>query len=589
MCLVKERHLPKLVSARNEVRLQRHVVSACPLSSDLNIDATAAFSECQFLSAVKRPTKSRDKTCDEASQEDSDNSSVSKPSAEDPVLRSYKGTTEFLPKRRGRKALDIAEHHSDFSEGQARPGKKKPASIVWDIEIDGKSLPSDSEPSELDDPRDGTIVLDTHAKWTADAPASVGPAAPTHVVSDDRSPSCEEMNESQSAVDASADRVSTVSLRPSESASQLPRRLLPGPHMSRFFPSLPAAPDGSANDEPMSAVGEQKMPSSRLSSRRTDLVAQPSMAEPPAGDMKMHFAPSSHVSAAQQTTDALLPIMHSPALGNSVSISMSVLDRELRALDDDDDGLLYAVYGQEHASEEYCSVLSLAQSGSRDARPRAHSELYSIGDNGLETTPSAPSPSTPDMYTWAEQAEYLDGPAEHWGFATDAEAGSIYPAGLLDVDDGYESWHIDADEIAMTREYALASDDTPLYFAEANAVEPLRLSPVLEALPFDDDAYMSESQGFNEVDLDYLATDFRPHTATSWCSATEEPTMSSASVIASASELSAELLVPSFAQGRDLLLGLSERSGIERNPYSIMSVEEDVAKSLRGHWLPQRL
>lgn len=573
-CSAKGEHPPRSVSARSEVRLQP-IFSIASLTVAYNIDTTVAFSESHFLSAVKRPTESREKASGEASSEDSDHSTLSRTSAAGLI---FQKTT--LPGCRGRKALGLSEHHSDASVDQSQPGNTRPASIVWDIEADGKSLSSDSEPSELDNPPDGTLVLNTHAKkWTADAPDLIRPVAPTHAVSDGRLSSCEAQTAPLNAVEASADHASTVSLQPSDSASQLPRHLRPSaPYVSKFFPSFPAAPGDSANVEPMSAVGEEEMYPSQLSSRRADFVSPPPLAGPPAGNVDMLLASSSQLSTAQQAMDTPLSGMYPSASRNPVSISASVLDRELRALDDDDHGLLYAVYRQEHTSEECCSALSLTQMGPRHERSRTYSDLHSIGDNGFESTLSAPSSSIPDVYTQAEY-QYMD--TEHWDFATDAEAGSIYPADLLD-DDGYDNWQIDVDGTAM----ALASDEC---FAEA--METLGFSPVLEALPFDDDAYMSESQGFDEAEQDYLASDSRLHTAASWCSEPEGPIMSSPdpSIIARASELSAELHVPSFAQGRDLLLGLSERSSIERNPYSITSVEEDVAKNLRGHWLPQRL
>lgn len=46
--------------------------------------------------------------------------------------------------------------------------------------------------------------------------------------------------------------------------------------------------------------------------------------------------------------------------------------------------------------------------------------------------------------------------------------------------------------------------------------------------------------------------------------------------------------LPRFSQGRALLMGVAE-TGNARDYYNgVSSIEEDVAKSLRGHWLPQR-
>ena len=265
---------------------------------------------------------------------------------------------------------------------------------------------------------------------------------------------------------------------------------------------------------------------------------------------------------------------------------MSVLDRELQALDDDDHGLLYALGSQGHACKEYCYALFPVHPRPLTVR-QSHDSLYLLGNDGLEATPLGSSPSVPGAYAADEQAEYLVGPAEYWEFATDAEARPITPADLVDANSGFESQQFDVNETMMAPELALVLEDVPSYLDE-DSVETSALPPVLEPSPYHHhDVYMSDYETVLEHS-DTIATGSRPRTATSWLSATEEvPVPDSSSAIASASEVSTGL-VPSFAQGRDLLLGLSESSGRRRNPYSMTSIEEDVAKNLRGHWLPQR-
>ena len=488
--------------------------------------------------------------------------------------------------------LKVSAQNSDSSV-ELEPRKARPASsIVWDIEIDGKSLPSDSGSTELDRLQDGTIILDTHAKkWAVADPDLVKPIIPAQTVQEGEHHDCEETVEFQGSVDASADRSSTASLRPSESASQFPRHLLPlmsEPRVSRFFPSSGTP----ANDEPIPLIGREEPHFTRLSSQHTNCVFQASTAESPVFPIETHFLAPSHISAAHSAVDESLLDTRPSTCGGPVSMSMSVLDRELRALDDDDQGLLYAVHTQGYASEEYSSALSAAQPDPLIVcQPR--SGLYSFGNVGLEASSLGSSPSDPDLYPRDRQEEYLGAPVENWDYATDAEAGSVHPADFLDVDGEFYSQQLDVEETTMAPGLGFALEDTVLYFDEEDATDASGLPPILGPYPYDDDVCMSDPQDFTEVALEHsdtVATDSRPHTATSWCSATDVPSVpDSSSAVASASELSTELLVPSFAQGRDLLLGLSERSGIGRNPYSMTSVEEDVAKNLRGHWLPQRL
>ncbi|KAI0721895.1 hypothetical protein C8T65DRAFT_629580 [Cerioporus squamosus] len=55
-------------------------------------------------------------------------------------------------------------------------------------------------------------------------------------------------------------------------------------------------------------------------------------------------------------------------------------------------------------------------------------------------------------------------------------------------------------------------------------------------------------------------------------------------------ELSVLGALPRFSQGRALLMGVADTGSpcVYGGRAGVSSIEEDVAKSLRGHWLPQR-
>ncbi|KAH9938380.1 uncharacterized protein B0H18DRAFT_966859 [Fomitopsis serialis] len=200
-------------------------------------------------------------------------------------------------------------------------------------------------------------------------------------------------------------------------------------------------------------------------------------------------------------------------------ISLSILDRELQALDDDDRGLLYAVHSQDlstHRGQD-------EQDSQFGALPEAH-----------------------EWYDQSECVEWQEGPVDSVMAEADTEA-TWHPDFIDDELGRLDDW-----QEAFNAQIGL--EDAALSYWDGEPAEEERP----ESYACDQELYEDE-----EESSDILQGPSRPQTTSSWCSATSEQAMSY-SPSAIASEVSTELLVPQFAQG------------------------QDVARSLRGHWLPQR-
>ncbi|KZT72576.1 hypothetical protein DAEQUDRAFT_809022 [Daedalea quercina L-15889] len=567
----------------------------------------AAFSESQFLNKAERNSKRREEPLDETHPTSFGCSQDSESSAEEPIERRLRHRLAASKADTDEVAQHHPEHrHCEVSDnGQSatsqQPGNKRAASIVWDIEINGGSLPLGSDCTGMEKPEDGTIILNTQAqKWMDSTSKSTKSASNAEFVEKEKQMNrYEERAGSQVALEATVDHASAVSLRPSESASQLPHCVVsstPQLHVSRFFAPLPVSPSACNHSKSLSAAeGEEALPS-QLPSSPILVSCQASPDEDPMErSLPMDIDPSVISQAIRPVLLDTSPLTYmSPA-----SISLSALEQELQALDADDHGLMYAARGQ--GSSTYrgqggqFSVLSAPGAERDNPRLELYGPMHAADNTRLGSDPSALSLYIPETYVeWDDQSRYSVQQEEHLDYVMDPGTGTRICAEFDDGEGELEEWQDEAvlDEPMMVAESHISLDDALPYTDGESAADTLSCDSRLHELPttYQREIHPTESQGSYVAEENFGAVDSIPQTASSWCSVTEdpEPAMISYSPSVIASEVSTELLVPNFAQGRDLLLGLSEHGG-NRNPYSITSVEEDVARSLRGHWLPQRL
>ncbi|KAH9844071.1 uncharacterized protein C8Q71DRAFT_865883 [Rhodofomes roseus] len=567
------------------------------------------FSESDFLNKTKRSPRPRGNAFDETSDSSSRHpSSGSDVDLEEPVQgrlkhrsseKAQQSKTNHLPSEINESGLVEVEQQSGTSIAQTKKGTTRSASIVWDIEMDGKSLPSgDSECNSADKAEAGTVVLNTQSKKWSETLAN--PAM--------RSTSMIEGGQKEEQVknlDATVDRSSAVSLRPSESASQLPRYPLSAaiqPSVSRFFAPLPVTPLERAHVNALCAVeGETGPPSSPLQSTVR-------FNSPPIEDsMEQCCQPLSQLSNAPEVVESLSSnaVPRAAVRTSPASITMSALDQELWALDDGDYGLLYAARRQESSTQYVCeqdvqlSVLLESRVSAQDTRQLSDGSMDLFDNAGLIPELSELAFTAPEVHRWCGQQERMNWQEQYLDHATvDADSGASWHADLFDGEVQFEGWNdaVGIDETAMVLGSQIGSEDALSYVDGEVAEDELCFSLSSDELP--DGGHcgralrgqMTNWREFYEGGGEEQNSDvpLRPQTASSWCSVASEPPMSySPSAIASEVSTVASL-VPKFDQGRDLLLGLSEQSD-NRNPYSIANIEEDVARSLRGHWLPQRL
>lgn len=363
---------------------------------------------------------------------------------------------------------------------------------------------------------------------------------------------------------------------------------MPLPHASRFFAPPPIVPSEYDNTKSGSAAQEET--ASPL------LAPSPSASEDTIGQ---YLPLAFHTCIAPQAVGSLSTDVDSLTRISPTPISLSVLDQELQSLDDGDCGLLYTVHSQElstHCGQsEQFSVLSDSQFGVQDPRQRSHWSAYSVSNNELcsESSALAFSQALPGAHEWYGQSECLEWQEDQLDTVmADADTETTWHADFINDELGrLDDWQeaSSTNEMVMVLGSQAGPEDASSYWDGEPAESFLGFAhtcgPQAEERP---ETYARDQELYEDEEgsSDMLQGPSRPQTTSSWCSATSEQAMPY-SPSAIASEVSTESLVPQFAQGRDLLLGLTAQSN-NQNSYSIYNVEEDVARSLRGHWLPQR-
>ncbi|PCH41448.1 hypothetical protein WOLCODRAFT_143572 [Wolfiporia cocos MD-104 SS10] len=625
---------------------------------------TAVFSELRFLSKTDQDQSDSMLSSAEGSSEDESlQSHVPAATIKRAKLKPKEPTVPSSKYKRGRAKQhvekDSRSEHTERSDSPAtvhqalkKPQERQDGSIIWSIEIEGNSLASGSESSSAitHSERDPTVVMNTRAfTWGAnvlDAPCDT-PAPQASHAADVMRPSSPA---SPSARDKSlAAPESTVSLGPSQSASQVGVRLHPRlarQVISKFFgqakpPKRPASvksPPKRVQDS-HSADRFQAMSDIENADRADDVPVHTTSTSSQPRSQTPHASFYETSGDCHQQHDEI----NKPGPANAQilmhatfsTVSANSLWRELDALDAELPDVLTAVSRMPATPAEDTRMEYL------DGPP----EVVCIDDNDTceqgfledDVVLTAGNPSYSDQ-PWfdyddfplnrmtIEELSNIMGNINYNGLSVEDED---YLAGFLNAtySDVYPSDQHITEFFANFEAYQ--SENGFLSGQENCAEDPVELDASIAGSIHNDDLVYDPTEAcggyypsdvinqddnvqamYNsdisaaevypewgeddvDVEMEIPGASQRPQSASSWTSDSynyppaEEQRSPSPSNVSSST-----ISMPQFSQGRALLLGLSDRGscvGVADGRRTLSSAEEDVARNLRGHWLPHRL
>ncbi|KAI9001176.1 hypothetical protein BD414DRAFT_504985 [Trametes punicea] len=636
------------------------------------------FSEEHFLSKPEQEV-ARD-TSEEESSIDGDSglpATNARLTMDDPKGRAHSTKSDNVRRKRTRRlskpsSSNYGESGSNETQEPRSPVRKRhkdvrEASPIWDIELEGGKLPSDSGSEMIgrsgDGKTDGTVVLDTRAgmaRWAAaisdHQPAQNGEERPRSVDS---------FNE---------DAAETSSIAPSESASRadiprmatFPKARSPTATVSKYFPlssrTLPAthpsvlrgaapsvsvlpmhelgrsagrsqtgASGGLAVLEAHSrceltlSVSEQHAPANLVPALLPDAqptvldISQdclterasysPSAKESPLGCLSGPLSPAISPPQSPEGAARLSSVSHALASlhGGGCNLPLESLRRSRRRGKDGSDCPRASPYGLD---------LATANGDLTDLSVSVHEELsMNLGYGGVDIAHQAgdDSPSVLFLGSFAH-LEFLDAVALEAGYADGTSLGcrAEYPANSQDyADASTTTWYpahqleTDAGELVGRCSYSPHTSD---YGEEGGQELRCATHPstgvhgrILDVHP------QVSLHGLGEVDFEELlpVPDDAGDSAGPACELAFDPELESAPSTARCGGAAATMELPEdlgsesdqacsvlgslhrFSQGRALLMGVSDVGSLAGGT-GLLRAEQDVMKSLKGHWQPQR-
>ncbi|GLB33730.1 hypothetical protein LshimejAT787_0106140 [Lyophyllum shimeji] len=542
----------------------------------------AVFAEEHFLNKKCERKKAKSKRISSSSPSASDTCTTTSEAKDqdlgshginDPRLESRKSRklkdTNFCPDAvrhvvsKRTKDLSIKEDYSIDNPRKAPRPDGRPASIVWDIERDDASLASERRPSESER---RSVLLDTcHLAW---GDASIKPSEKGRVAALQPKSPPQELSGNESVDIAAAQRPSS-SLGPSESASQYGQRI-------------------PRQDVPLQGTSSKYFIVPTI--RAVSAVASPGTATCLQGAVEQH---TSRVVTSCEKGPSNDNANKMPDLGSPVVQVVSYV------------APVSPVY--EAINTGHFEVIA-SSTNSLEYLPEVDPQDYRYSDGGVDLWP-------PEDIRWADGRFHV---------MTD-EHGNIYTEdelfGCIGDNDTYLSFHQwhelegtlyhyrhggemrleeEADEDQTPGTWAAEEADSLVYNDDSRHPREYMTSDALDdherscdgfghrSFTFDDSVNSDPGGGDQEVAYDENLE-----------SAPEEMFQLSCSGASHLCTDETDGFVDStarFSQGRALLLGYSEQGIrplglVSRSPgrRELPSVEADVAKRLRNHWLPHRL
>ncbi|KAI0079669.1 hypothetical protein K474DRAFT_552315 [Panus rudis PR-1116 ss-1] len=406
--------------------------------------------------------------------------------------------------------------------------RKHLESIIWDIENDDNPLPKGSEVSRR------SMVQDTRtSQWckpTGEQPKSELQILPPGKVTD-------------SAAVPLDDRSVTESLQPSDSASQYkPSAIVQHQAASRFFSTTICTPlpnTFAAHDDTAPPVRETYV----------DEATQIPTAKGDNSVMAEHHGNLSH-TAVDEAMSAII-LGHGPSSLLCCADSLCEFDRELQS-----------IAGLDMIAPSHIDRSNLASDLACEAEEPLDISLVADFPLVYDVCPTLCFEETTGNIGVLESSDCNYGCTDDYGWIMGSPSCTTHQS----CDEDYISYDVAAQRFNNLNEY-----DTEGYIEEGSGLS--------QDNEFDD---YSEESGIDSHSL--LLFDTSPSLLSDLAEA-ESP---------SSSPISEEhpIEFQQFSQGRALLLGIAE-DGIERDHvvsrgyHSVAVAEEDVARKLKGHWLPQ--
>ncbi|KAI0939435.1 hypothetical protein AcV5_000857 [Taiwanofungus camphoratus] len=551
------------------------------------------FSESQFLTKTKLDAEtatvfSQERSIDTASKVLSHSGSSSK------CLMSKARNSVKATKVHGKNNPRFNSARSNVIEVEPLESRKEKAaeSVIWDIELEGGSSgPGSDSSGSVRSQQESTVVLNTRAvKWGAidvQLPTKLpsdGSVVDNCAIAKGTSPAavrCKGLDAREDHFSGSCavrDKSSSPSLGPSQSASQIgycafgpSSRPLTSNLVSKFFSPCQAHDVSPQRHEIAVDCAETEDKNGSVISLMRSLPNTPKSLKEGSKIDEQSSGPREHESV-EAKDDSSGPIsIHAPMS----SVSLSSLDRELQALDADDLAIGYATCIDEIITTEGLGLapenggMMSGDAISTDAETTdafIFQGLISDHENyGQETLSS-------DSY------RLYDGLSSTW-----INGISSY------TDEDLDSWYVDGVDGS---EMPGSVYEDPLEYMQFDT--PLD-DTIYEGYP--KISYHDHDTSHSEVGDDvtpwtsYAASDgiySRPQTVAS----TYSNDSLAVSHVTSSQNGASGLYPQLFSQGRALLLGLSGSDALgtasTEDCDAVSSAEKDVAKNLRGHWLPQK-
>ncbi|KZT24436.1 hypothetical protein NEOLEDRAFT_1242388 [Neolentinus lepideus HHB14362 ss-1] len=495
------------------------------------------------------------------------------------------------------------------------PQPQGPGSVVWDIEVEGRSLPVDASSVSLSSHTpEGTVTLNIPIlQCPLDQGINIEPE--TEQIQMNTSTNTRDLEDvgKTGKVSSTSDARSS-SIGPSESASQahpmLPKNVTLSGAVSKYFPHR-LIPPIDTKELYVTASGPIENPEHAQVIEETCWSDIPHLVpiEPSGGT---HIGPESLHAMHVETHSLLLDVNLPEPINNVYLIPQATNDPELPvqclvspSLSADSLDLALQTYEADRVLRAHLPPRSVDIQGREPYECRAPEDReaidlayhqYNYGDYDVG---AADADAMEDIGPWRPDSAVdldhtMDYSLEHTThdvgvFATNWQYTESLYADSLVPDEGFD------DEV----EYLMPNYKVPL--AASTSLTPER-SLCMEHLAMDS-LDCDDEECNAEFALDQMAMDdnilsdtgsqydceARPQTPYS------QVTQSSDIMSSILEETDDQSLLPLFSEGRSLLLGLYSANNMLDFPRvtqaktAVSKAEKDVAKSLKDHWFPQKL
>ncbi|KAL6299110.1 hypothetical protein BKA93DRAFT_618445 [Sparassis latifolia] len=395
---------------------------------------------------------------------------------------------------------------------------------------------------------------------------------------------------------------SSPSLGPSQSASQHCLRVPPA--VSPFIPDTVSkffapAHDRKGLDEVHRASHENT--AARVEEFLSDGEELPVLTAPPIESLKTLDHPMNDMQAMSPTSNVDRPSLPHHILSSPVSVD--TLDRALQALDADRFPVCAdwpeAMTPQRYGAPSFRNDMTRVNCDSEDPGDHAHSDREYEGLQSIFAQMTAQAGSLRDI----QDTQLYCSPSYDYDHSTEMhvihdsryhQAYASWLSDAADYDDDLVS-EIGEDVSAYTQHgsYSLASTCVPIPVDCELAPDRANYSvsaPFSQMGDFDPGFDSRLPHSFQDAAEENVALE----TQSSWssCYSAVEPSDEVDGSLRSTE--SATVALRHFSQGRALLLGMADEGNgravlAEQRTVGFDTAEQAVARSLRGHWLPQRL